>query len=273
MKSLPCILVCAIATIASTDRGFIVSQSIGVSHNPLGALLDTKLFYRMPLIKKEGILWESTKIETGIQNEWTPADNRISAWAAIEPIALFDIVIKGGYYAMFDNLGYGCFRMNSAGDPYDDAAQKVHKPDDAHGYWLSVAPTLKAKLGRVIALNTATINRIVINGRSDFLEVQSYLAHRTADVDIVNESYLLYECTKAFLAGANYHYAAVAGTGARSQRLGVLGMMTPGSLVPYMSAALNVGFYPDDPLFAKKPYVAGLVGVDVPAKKKNQRSH
>jgi hypothetical protein len=250
-----------IAMAEKTEKGLFFNQSIGVSYNPLGLLLDSKLFYRFPLINKSGLLWESTGIETGIQNEWTPADNNLSARVTVEPIAVCDIVFKAGFYGMYNNLGYGCFRLALPDDAYGPNAQKKIGPTNAFGYWLSVTPTLKAKLGRFIILNSLAINRVAIDGNGYFLEVRSYLPHRTRDNDIINDTYLMVECTKWLITGTTYRYVYVTGTSARSQRLSAIAIFKPqGKFLSGSFAAINAGAYLDDPLFTRTMYVGGIFG-------------
>ena len=258
------ILVVASAAIAQkTDDGLFFSQSIGASLNPLGVILDSRLFGRLPLVKKPGLLWESTNIAGGVQNEWTPADNVASGRVSMEPVAFFELVCKAGVYDMYNLLGYGCFRLGSPKDAYGPDAQRKLTPDNARGYWISVAPTLKAKLWRLVALNTVTVNQLGINGTGYFLEVRSYLPHRTNDLDVINEAYLLAECSPWLLAGATYRFAYVTGTALRSQRLCAIAIVKPTRpALKSTFAAVTVGFYPQDPLFNHRYFVGCMLGAD-----------
>lgn len=247
-----------------TEQGFFLTQAIGGSYNPIGLLWDSKLSYRLPLVPKDGILWESTKLEAGIHNGWTPADNILAACVSIEPIAFFSLACEAGSYEMFNGFGYGCYRFASANNEYGPQAQKYLKPESSHGYWLSIAPTLKAKFGRILVLNTTTLNRQSVNGTGYFLEVRSYLLHRTRDFDAVNDVYVLEECSPWLLAGATYHYVYVNGTSSRSQRLCVMAIVKP--KVRGLSstfAAVNAGEYVQDPLFNHTRFLGCLVGIDV----------
>jgi hypothetical protein len=264
LKSLVLLAVVVISAHADkTEAGLYFDQSIGASWNPLGVLLDSKLLYALPLIDKSGFLWESTKLEAGLQNEWTPADNVLSARLTVEPIAFFDVVCKAGLYGMYNNLGYGCYRLASPKDPYGPAAQKTLVPGDANGYWVSVAPTLKAKLGRFIVLNTTTINCVSIDGDGYFLEIRSYLVHRTKDVDVVDNFCVLAQCTQWLLAGATYRYADVMGAQAQSQRLCAMAIVKPAaSKFKGAFAAVQAGPYPADPLFLHSFFFGCLVGTE-----------
>jgi hypothetical protein len=244
-----------------TEKGFFFSQSIGASYNPIGIILDSKLFFRLPLVDKSGVLWESTKTEAGVQNEWTPADNVLSLRLFVEPIAVCDIVFKAGFYGIYNEIGYGCFRFNSSDDDYCPDAQKSLVPTNSRGYWLSVAPTFKVRFGNMVALNSTTINRVTIDGSGYFLEVRSYLLHRTVDFDVMNDSYLLLECAKALIAGVTYRFSYVAGTSSHSKRLNIITIIRPQSKpLKGAFAAINAGAYLDDPAFGGKAYIGCLIG-------------
>jgi hypothetical protein len=246
-----------------TEPGLYFSQSVGASWDPLGVILDSRLFYRNSLVNKNGILWESTKFDAGLQNEWTPADNVISARVEMEPIAVFSLVCKAGFYNMYNALGYGCFRLDSPNEAYGPQAQKSMKPANARGYWVSAAPTLKGKVWRLILMNTTTLNQLALNGSGYFLEVRSYLPHRTLDLDVINDTYLLAECTPWLMAGLTHHYVYVKETSVVSQQVCAMGIVTP-TAPRFKStyAALDVGTYLRDPLFARSLYLGCLVGAD-----------
>jgi hypothetical protein len=246
-----------------TEPGLFTSQAIGASCNPLGLLVDSKLFYTARLFPKNGLLWESTKFRVGFQNELTPADNLFSFRAECEPIAFFDINFKCGVYSMFNNFGYGCYRMTTSTGPYDIKTQNLHELDNAQGYWISVSPTLKAKFARTIFLNTATINRISVNGQPLFLEIRSYLPHCTRDVDVANSTFILFETTSTLLSGISLKNTYVFGTALFSQMLsGMVVLQTAPSSVHKQFLVINTGIYLKDPLFAGSIYLACLAGRD-----------
>jgi hypothetical protein len=257
-------IVCALALslhAEKTIRGFSFEQAVGASYDPVGLLLDTKLTYRTPFIDKQGPLWESTKLELGVQNEWTPADNLLSIRAAFEPVGFFDVCAKAGYFLMYDGLGYGCFRMETRENAYDPQTQQQNKRGGARGYWLSITPALKAKIGRFIMLNSLTINRIAIDGQNYFLEVRSYLPHRVKDKDLVNNAYLLYECSGSVLTGMTMKSEFVYGASLQSHRLCLVAVIKNMPLpLQHSFIAINAGLYLLDPLFNRQMFLGFLVG-------------
>jgi hypothetical protein len=246
-----------------TEPGLFTSQAIGASYNPLGLLVDSKLLYTTRLFQKSGILWESTKLRIGLQNELTPADNLFLLRTECEPIAFFDINFKCGIYSMFNKLGYGCYRMTTSTGPYDLKTQNRHELANAQGYWISISPTLKAKFDKIIFLNTTTINSISIDESAYFLEIRSYLPHKTRDVDLVNGTFLLYEYRPTLLIGVSLKNAYVYGTSLFSQMLsGMVVIKSAPSSPKKQFLVLTTGLYLKDPLFAKSLYCACLAGRD-----------
>lgn len=243
------------------QKGFSAEQAGGASYDPLGLILDTKVFYKIPFVKKNGPLWETTRLELGVQNEWTPADNLLSVRATFEPIGFFDVCAKAGFFFMYTGLGYGCFRMESPMNTYDPKNQEHEKTTVARGYWLSMTPTLKAKVGRVIVLNSATINRVSIDGQKYFLEVRSYLPHGVKDMDLINNAYLLYECSGSVIVGITMKSEFVVDASVQSQRLCAMTVLKS-AILPLKSSfcAIQAGLYLDDPLFAHQIFLGCLAG-------------
>jgi hypothetical protein len=246
-----------------TEPGLFTSQAVGASYNPLGLLVDSKLLYTSRLFQKSGILWESTKLRLGLQNEFTPADNLFSLRAECEPVAFFDVTVKCGVFSMFNTLGYGCFRMSTFDEPYDLKTQDRTGRGNALGYWASVSPTLKARAGRIIALNTLNVDRIAINGEGRFLELHSYLPHKTSDLDLVNNTLLLYENSAMLLTGLSFKNTYVDGTSLFSQMLSGMAILKSAPTSTHRQFLLiNAGAYLQDPLFAKSVYLACMAGRD-----------
>ncbi len=54
-------------------EGLYLDTSLGASINPLGLALKADVFYRIPLIKRPGVLWRSTKIDLGVQEYLSPS--------------------------------------------------------------------------------------------------------------------------------------------------------------------------------------------------------
>jgi hypothetical protein len=252
---------------AFAGQGIFFYQSAGFSLNPLGLLLDTRALYRIPLSKSENVLWKSTKLDIGLANEWTPADDFLGVRITCEPIAIFDITLRAGYYGMFDVFGYGYYPMATSTSDYSDAARKVIDPLSVNGWWCSAAPCLKLKLGRFVALDCVTANLFDMQGGGYFLEVHSYAIHKTQDIDIQNDAYALVEINKLIMTGLNYHLLSVLGTKVFSDRISAMAIVTPQwKAFESTFLAAMAGLYFRDPLFRMKGYVAVQAGFELKVK-------
>jgi hypothetical protein len=251
-------------TAVSASQGIFFYQSAGVSINPLGVLLDTRALYRIPLSKSQDILWKSTKLDIGLANEWTPADDFLGVRITCEPIAIFDITLRAGYYGMFNVFGYGYYPMATAASNYNDSVRKALDPLSVNGWWCSAAPNLKLKLGRFIAVDCVTANLFDMQQKGYFLEVRSYAIHKTQDIDIQNDAYALFEINKVIMTGLNYHVLSVLGTKVFSDRLSAMAIVTP-EWKRFESTFLAVvaGLYFRDPLFRMNGYVAVQAGFEI----------
>ncbi len=244
-------------TSACGKKGFCFSQDLGVCYNPLGLLLETKLFYRIPLSSRKGVLWENTKLDIGFANEWTPADNFLGARITIEPIAIFNLTLKTGFYGMYNLFGYGLFRFDSSCAEYDSKSLDDLNPETVPGYWVYIIPMLKFKFKSIILVNSFKINLFFMQGDGYFLELRSYSIHKTKDTDFQNKTYLMYEFSDKIIAGFEFHVLRTVKTSVKNERVSVMGIVKPrvkDKREAYILAVL--GMYLRDPLLKNKLYFA-----------------
>ncbi|HUI94041.1 MAG TPA: hypothetical protein VLX68_17515 [Chitinivibrionales bacterium] len=240
---------------------------MGFSLNPLGVLLDSRAQYRLPLSKSKNIFWKSTKLDAGLANEWTPADDFLGLRVTLEPIAFFDITLRGGYYGMFNVFGYGYYPMATATSDYGDSARKAIHPASVNGWWCSAAPEIKVKLGRFIAVDCVTANYFDMKSSGYFLEIHSWALHKTEDVDVQDDAYALVEINKMVMSGLNYHTLSVLGTKVFSDRLSAMAIIQPEwKTFESNFLAVMAGLYFRDPQFRGKGYFAIQAGFELKVK-------
>jgi hypothetical protein len=252
------------AAAEKAERGIYSYNSFGSSLYPLGVLLDNRLVVRLPLSARPGMLWESTKLDAGLQSSWTPADEIFGVRICLEPVAFFSLTGTAGAYGMYNALGYGLYPFSSARDPYGRGLPENIKPQSAGGTWCSLSPELKLRAGQVILVNTVTANFISIDRKGYYLELRSHTMHKGADADLANDLNLLYEFNRRFLAGGVYHYLDVFGTRIESHRVSVLAIgLFPASKLGSAFAAATLGYYPADPVFRHSAYLGMMVGTEL----------
>jgi len=253
------------ATIAAAEpakAGYYLDQSVAAEYNPLGLQLGTKFYYRIPLIKSSNILWESTKIDIGLQNNFTPSYDYSGVFVSIEPIAIFNLVLKAQVAGFYKGLGFGFYSLSGYNAGFDDAALASLTPGNATGYLLSASPTLKAQFGPIAVLDTGNITYYNVDGGNGyFYDRTGNVVLGKGDSELSNDAYLMYQLTPEILAGLNDYLVYVPGSGYLSHRVDVVGVYS-GTFgertAPY--AALLLGTYLTDRYLVNAIYVALQVG-------------
>jgi len=244
-------------------QGLFLDQNFQAAYNPLGMQLGTKLFYRVPLSKEGGILWESTKVDLGIENSLSPAFDFVGAFVDIEPIAVFDLALRAQFAGYYDALGYGFRDLEGYDSDYDASALDSIDSRNAAGFFLSAAPTLKFALGHVAFSDTLHVNYFNVDGgKGYFYEIFANCALAKSGVEFYNDAYLLWMLDSKLMLGLNDSILFVPGSGYRSQTLqavGVLNRSLSGKLSLY--TALTAGLYLEDRYLQYKPRAAGMAGI------------
>jgi hypothetical protein len=243
--------------------GLYLDQNVQAAVNPLGLQLGSKLFHRFPLVKKEGILWESTKVDIGLKNNLSPAFDLVGAFIDIEPIAVFDLALSAQFVGYFSALGFGFRDLPGYGASFDASALDAIPDKNAAGYLLSVAPTLKFALGSFVFSNTLNVNYFRVDGGSGFFyETIGNCPLSKSGFELYNDAYGLYMLDSAFMLGLNYSILGVPASGYRSQTLQAVGVYS-GKLGERISlyAALTAGTYLEDRYLKYMPRVAGQAGI------------
>ncbi len=248
----------------TAEKGLCFKQSIGAAYNPIGAIVSSGLHYRIPLVKKEGILWESTKLEIGITNEWTPTDEYLRIGITFVPIAFFELSAQAGPYVMYRHLGFGYCSFDSPDVPYDyDDLEDAPRQTET-GYWISLAPTLKFKVTSIILVNAFKVNFFSIGDEGYFLERRTYSIHKHKDTDLIDDTFLFYKPNDKIMAGINYHFLKIFSTSYFSHRAcGVFVFPPKLKAFDRFYAVLMAGAYMKDRVFKGKPYIALRTGFDL----------
>ncbi len=253
---------------AKAAGGFYFNQDLGVSWNALGAALGTRIVYRIPLSQSDDILWSSTKIDVGIDNSLTPADNRIALYLQIEPIAVFDVTVLAGGAFAYKLLGYGFSEVGGYFSDVSENALATVPQEDKAFFFLKISPRLKAQFGPVIAANTLDYLYLGSGPESRYYyQRKEALVMRYSDACLVNNTYLLYDFSNGLFAGLNYyilwHPESLWGT----QYAAALGAyewkIAPETV---LSFNLLLGWYTVDSYRQYNtllPYVAGAAGLNI----------
>jgi hypothetical protein len=261
------VLVAALSNVhAERVPGLIHQQSLGACLNPLGMLLESRMIYRVPLSQDTGILFRTACFESGIINEWSPGDELIGASVNIEPIAIFNIRAKGGLYENYRAFGFGYRRIAGRDGAYNDSVLAEIKQENHPGSRLTLAPSLKLKVGPIVFADNLALNRIdFFTTEGYYYELRTALPHAVHDFDVVNDVLLFYEINKKWLAGLNYNVVYVKGTDIRQQKLGCMVVVAgPWKNLTSLYGLVTGGVYLESELRNHTPYIAALCGFEMP---------
>jgi hypothetical protein len=244
-------------------QGLYFDQNLQAAFNPIGLQLGTELFYRLPLVKKEGMLWESTKVDIGIKNGLSPAFDFIGPFIDIEPIAVFDLALSAQFAGYFDALGYGFRELSGYGAGFDKDALDALPAKNAAGLFLSAAPTLKFALGAFAFSDTLHLNYFKVDGGAGrFYEAVANCVLGKSGAELFNDAYALVSFGSGLMAGLNDSILYVPASGYRSHALQAVGVYTKGlSERLSLYAALTAGTYLEDRYYRFEPRVAGQAGI------------
>ena len=208
-------------------EGFYLNANFDCSVNPIGMMLETTLFYRWPLFGNKGILFENSRIDTGVMNRLTPTDDLAGIYIRFEPIAFFDIAFEGGYYGIFDGVNIGFRPIDSPKEPYDPDSAKNLAHLERSGMWWMATPTLKMKLWNIIVSDSLTFNYFNLNYPGYYIAIHTDSILRGEDVNYLNNVYGLYQWNKSLLTGVNDYYLFVPNSGYVSHRLSAMAIYKP----------------------------------------------
>lgn len=243
--------------------GWYFDQSIQGSYNPLGVQLVSKFYNRIPLIDKEGVLWESTKIDIGLTNSISPAYDILGLFVDIEPIAVFDLALSAKAIGYLNAFGFGFREMTDYDAAFDDAALDAIPDENALAFAFTAAPTFKVAVGPVAVLDTFSFSFFIADdGDGYFYEVSNGCVIKKKDMLFVNEAYLLYAFDFGLMTGLTDSILYVPGSGYVSHCLqGVAVYTTDLSEALSIYGALTAGSFIEDRYYQGKLRIAGQVGI------------
>lgn len=211
-------------------------NSVSASFNqfgPNGFELATKFYYNQPLSDSDDVLWKSTKIQFGIMNSWTPSDDQLGLFVNWEPIAVFDISLKGAFICSYNVIGYGNYLVNfpinnlSDYNPYNVKSNSY--ATNMTGLWFSAKPNLKIAVGPIVAMSGLLINYIsMFRITNYYLEAHSFVVHAPSDWDFTSDSYLMYNFSDiSLMAGINFNALFVPSVSYSSYRPALVALFAP----------------------------------------------
>lgn len=255
------------------EKGFNFSQNFAASVNPAGLLLSSQLFFRLPIVKKPGILWESTKIDAGIVNDFSPAFENPGIFIRCEPIAFFDITLYVNSINLFKALGSGYVAIKSYSSLHNDEHIEGLPQSDQHGWWIRSTPTIKLAYKRFILANITTMHYFQMKKKGYYLERYTNTILDNKDFVVNNELFLFFKFNNVLLSGLNFTFQTVPASNENFYRLGPAFIYN--KKINYktnLAAVLISGSYLPHSFFDKSnPYAVLMVQLNTHLRKKEKK--
>jgi hypothetical protein len=214
-----------------------LANTLGASVNPIGLQDELTLSWRWGLSESKNPFLSDAHMALGVSSHFSPAYERLELWAELSPLSVLDL--KAGvepvfYFGTFGHLvGFPSYDAD-----FGKAAREVIKDQAVArtGIRYHVSPTLKMKVGRVIARTGAEFEWWRVDGPGAFFyePMRDTLLDSDGDALMTLSSQLFYELAsktggKKLLAGVFHDMIHVYDAPAnRRQRLGPLALWTLG---------------------------------------------
>jgi hypothetical protein len=177
---------------ATVKSGWYIDSSFSLKYNYDGLALKAKIYYKFPLMKKAGMLWNSTGINIGVQEYLTPAFQRVSAYLKIMPIAFFDISSYAGYDYMFKEITGGMKEVKSPDSGYNPESLDKIDGKVKGGFRMAVIPSLKFAYHNVAAMYSFKIEYHEYNQTEYFYDYETNLIHKGKDIGFKHDATIAY---------------------------------------------------------------------------------
>ena len=190
-----------------------------VGVNPRVAALNGTAGWKFPLYhRRSGVLYDTARVEPRVDILSNPSFTDLAFGLYVEPIALFDLTMRAGVRAFYDDLGLGAAALRRYGTTGPAARGSSYDGSDGYGWFASFAPRVKAAIGAIVATHTFTAVRFRFRSAvGDYIEEPIPLATiRTTDWVLRNDTMLLYrfDIRRSELAAVGLQWTSVVVPGA-----------------------------------------------------------
>lgn len=190
-------------TPAKRKHELFIEQTASGGYNPIKFNAETKFYYRMSFYKnRKGFLWDGSKVEFGIENNFSLSSDMVGAYADIRPLSFFGIRAGGYFIIMYDimNFGYAGFDTNEGIDYSAEALFKKQKYN-SFGFMVNVSPYIVFKLNNLVIINNFSFNYIFAGNRNYYYEPRTSILHKQSEIEIMDEAFILANINPIYLGG------------------------------------------------------------------------
>jgi hypothetical protein len=205
-------LVCGLPGLRAADAVGWRAEShemVAGAVNPLGLQNSFERTWKRSLSASPNPLVSDAHVSFGIADRLTPAYNRLGAWVEVAPLSVLEVragIEPVAYFGTFKSL----LAFESYDAPFDDDARtrRGGEATSAVAGRAYVAPTMKLKVGRVLARTRAEFEwwKARFDGPYFYEPTRDTLLRSRGDAMVTSETVLLYELRsgpgRRILAGA-----------------------------------------------------------------------
>lgn len=167
----------ATPSLAADDPGIYVRQTIGLAGWPTGAISDTRVQMRTPLTRQEGsLVFNSTYAGAGVAARVSPAVAEVGPSLSIQPIDVFDLNLQASRVQYYSTR-FGLMPFESPDGKIMSARLERAAEGDgvtSGGWTFAANPTVKLKLGPVIAFSSWTVAYTTLDQPEDVTAPYTY---------------------------------------------------------------------------------------------------
>ena len=222
---------CALAAQAQTRE---LRDTFGGSVNTLGVQNTLDLTWTWKLSSSTRALLSDAHVAVGLTDSLSPAYNRLGAWIEVSPLSILDLragIEPAAYFGTFSALS----DYASYDEAFDTDSRKARDRAGEKAFGTGgrayLAPTLKLKLGRVVAVSSAELEwwRASNDGPYFYEPTRDLLLKSAGDAMVQGQNLLLLELPRPsggrLLVGPIHVYRhAYDAPQNRVQTLGLLGV-------------------------------------------------
>ncbi len=222
--------------LAADAPAFWVRQSVGVAGWPTGVLSETRVQARTPIFRSDSMVFQDTHAGAGLRLDASPAFANPGVQLSFAPIDIFDVDVSASFL--------GCLPGPFGLLPYEGLSSKLESVRDPRtdnvatvGFSLDANPTLKLKVGPVIAFDAVAVSYLHLVQPEGVSAPYVYEPLRDLivawdEVYLEHQPALLYEALPGgdrplLYVGASYRDRFAFRSGDRSSALGLLVVTRP----------------------------------------------
>jgi hypothetical protein len=146
-----------------------LDNTIAVSANPIGLQDQLTLSWRWGLSQSKNPLLSDAHAAVGISNTLSPASERLEIWAQLSPLSILDLRVGAEPVFYFGTFGHLVSFPSYDADFSKEAREAIKDQAVSRtGIRYHVSPTLKIKVGRLLARGGATFEWWRVDGPGAF---------------------------------------------------------------------------------------------------------